>query len=140
MVELPYKLSRILIHLSLGVIFFFFGGGECFSHVDHMFSISYFGVLLLWLKCKWNQRDESHETCVTNHGGLPKKNIAWLTRNGYRGNPLLEILGLAGYYIYDILKEKLTPNNNTIDKGPIGSLIILHVTQIFVNNYWGLHV
>lgn len=64
-----------------------------------------------------------------------KNNIAWLTRNGYRGNPLLEILGLAGYYIYDILNEKLTPNNNTIDKGPIGSLIILHVTQIFVNNY-----
>lgn len=64
-----------------------------------------------------------------------KNNIAWLTRNGCHGNPLLEILGLASYYIYDILKEKLTPNNNTINKGPRGSLIILHVAQILVNNY-----
>lgn len=64
-----------------------------------------------------------------------KNNIAWLTRNGYHGNPLLEILGLADYCIYDILKEKLTPNNNTINKGFRGSLIILHVAQIPVNNY-----
>ena len=64
-----------------------------------------------------------------------KNNIAWLTRNGYHGNPLLEILGLVGYCIYDILKEKLTPNNNTIDKGSRGSLIILHVAQISINNY-----
>ena len=133
MVELPYKLSRILIHLSLGVILFW---GEKKTNASHLFIICIvFPIFVCYYYDQNANRTKGMRHVQQIMEDCQKNNIAWLTRNGYHGNPLLEILGLAGYCIYDILKEKLTPNNNTINKGFRGSLIILHVAQIPVNNY-----